>query len=67
MEQFNDLCRAIASGAPHNYTYNWGQNYIGITFDTYAHMWAFKKSQLYKDMKPYKVLTRYRLYLFYAR
>lgn len=65
MKPFNELQILVIAQCFNRYQYNIGDGYIGITFSSYDAFWSFKKSELYKWLKPYKVLTRYTKYLYY--
>ena len=65
MQTFNQLSQAVSAQAQGHYCYNIGQNYIGITFSSYPQMWAFMKSHLYRELRPYRILSRYTKYLYF--
>ena len=64
MRTFTQLCQAVAQKR-NGYTYNWGQNYFGITFNSYKDMWAFMKSDEYKELRCFRILSRYAKYLYF--
>lgn len=64
MSTFTQLCQAVADKRK-GYTYNWGQNYIGITFNDYKSMWAFMKTEEYKELRKFRILTKYTKFLYF--
>lgn len=65
MRTFNKLCKAVSAQAKGHYCYNWGVNYIGITFNTYEQMHEFMKTPEYRELRPYRILSRYTKYLYF--
>lgn len=65
MTKFNILCDALTATYAGRFTFNRGKNYIGLTFNSYEQMWDFMKSSAYKDLRPYRVLSRYTKFLLF--
>lgn len=70
MTEFEKLSREVTSNrdkdpVKYRYLYNDSGDALGITFNRYEDMWEFMKSPIYLQLRKYKVLTRYRKYLYF--